>query len=245
MNHTTARRGILPIRRSGIPSTGPRRIDGSSILACDADCPTRVIRRMRVHQGAHRRSEGHGWNCALHNRVRRSSRRQGFRVFKAANRDHLGTSKCRHVSQSHSTAPCRFLLHKEDCATVESRRTLLAGALFAVVLSMRAVSAALGNERHLTIVGFLNIVTLFYIVFGNIATTPAGITLHRGRAPSWRLLLLQRRRCLAVCGYQYIPDHQCRSAARRNGRNSIPRIGFGGCARRSCRYFSTMALALY
>jgi hypothetical protein len=80
-----------------------------------------------------------------------------------------------------------FLLHKDGRAEVESRITLLAGALFAVVLNMRAVSAVLGNEHHLTIVDRLNIVVLIYIVFGTVVTIAAGITHNKGQAFSSRV----------------------------------------------------------
>jgi hypothetical protein len=75
-----------------------------------------------------------------------------------------------------------FLLHKEDGRPlIESRITLLAGALFAVVLNFRAVANVLGNEHHLTIVDRLNIIVLIDIVFGTIVTITAQITTNRGR----------------------------------------------------------------
>ncbi|CAB3768998.1 hypothetical protein [Paraburkholderia humisilvae] len=80
-----------------------------------------------------------------------------------------------------------FLLHKDGRPLVESRMTLLAGALFAVVLNFRAVSNVLGNEHHLTIVDRLNIVVLIDIVFATIVTITAAITTNKGKAFSLHL----------------------------------------------------------
>ncbi|MFC0398731.1 hypothetical protein [Paraburkholderia rhizosphaerae] len=80
-----------------------------------------------------------------------------------------------------------FLLHKDGRPLVESRMTLLAGALFAVVLNFRAVSNVLGNEHHLTIVDRLNILVLIEIVFATIVTITAAITTNRGKAFSLHL----------------------------------------------------------
>ncbi|MGE4048035.1 MAG: hypothetical protein AB7F35_24465 [Acetobacteraceae bacterium] len=80
-----------------------------------------------------------------------------------------------------------FLLHKDGRVLIESRIALLAGALFAVVLNMRAVSDVLGNEHHMTIVDRLNIVVLAYVVFGTMITVAAGIMHNMGRTYSARL----------------------------------------------------------
>ncbi|CAB3756615.1 hypothetical protein [Paraburkholderia solisilvae] len=80
-----------------------------------------------------------------------------------------------------------FLLHKDGRPLIESRMTLLAGALFAVVLNFRAVSNVLGNEHHLTIVDRLNIAVLVDIVFATIITIAATITTNKGKAFSLHL----------------------------------------------------------
>ncbi len=80
-----------------------------------------------------------------------------------------------------------FLLHKDGRAIVDARIALLGSALFAVVLHMPAVSSVLGSEHQLTIVDFLNIVVLVYIVFGAIIAVAAGMT-HNGRRPLSRRL---------------------------------------------------------
>jgi hypothetical protein len=94
-----------------------------------------------------------------------------------------------------------FLLHKEDGRPlIESRITLLAGALFAVVLNFRAVSSVLGNEHHLTIVDRLNIVVLVDIVFGTIVTVTAGITTNHGK----KFSLILEYVCCALVALTFI-----------------------------------------
>jgi hypothetical protein len=94
-----------------------------------------------------------------------------------------------------------FLLHKEDGRPlIESRVTLLAGALFAVVLNFRAVANVLGHEHHLTIVDRLNIVVLIDIVFATIVTITASITTNRGK----RFSLILEYVCGAIVALTFI-----------------------------------------
>jgi hypothetical protein len=93
-----------------------------------------------------------------------------------------------------------FLLHKDGRPLIESRMTLLAGALFAVVLNFRAVSGVLGNEHHLTIVDRLNIVVLIDIVFATVVTITAGITTNKGKKFSLHLEYI----CGAIVALSFI-----------------------------------------
>jgi hypothetical protein len=94
-----------------------------------------------------------------------------------------------------------FLLHKDDGRPlIESRVTLLAGALFAVVLNFRAVANVLGHEHHLTIVDRLNIVVLVDIVFATIVTITASITTNRGK----RFSLILEYVCGAIVALTFI-----------------------------------------
>jgi hypothetical protein len=93
-----------------------------------------------------------------------------------------------------------FLLHKDGRPLIESRITLLAGALFVVVLNFRAVSGVLGNEHHLTIVDRLNIVVLIDIVFATIVTIAASMTINKGKSFSLHLEYI----CCAIVALSFI-----------------------------------------
>jgi len=63
---------------------------------------------------------------------------------------------------------------------LDSRIALLAGALFATVLSMRSVSLALGSEGRITLVDKVHMLTLFYILLGALYTVLARALIIRG-----------------------------------------------------------------